>query len=280
MRVKTTASLLETTQPSDGQRCYPGTCSAGMYTPNMQLHRTQSTLPHCQDGMHPARPSATACSGPLRHGPSGGAWLTSTPPTAPLPPAPVRSRQGSSPGALPCFPLPSAPWGASSVLPTLWGSSNRPLPVRSCGPAPHRRGTRQTNPAPGPSTARTHQAEQTGRKLLFRSRCCEEKLAGRRLFPHHHLARPDTAQLTQTLPKVSQNPTPADQRQRLGTGQNSRPVPLTFTRLRLISSLAGCNFQSFPQLPSSTGTAEHDRSGAGRRGEGRESCGGGCCRGD
>lgn len=41
-------------------------------------------------------------------------------------------------------------------------------------------------------------------------------------------------------------------------------MPLTFPRLRLISWLAGCNFQSFPQLPSSTGAAGE---GAERRGK-------------
>ncbi|XP_063179932.1 proline-rich protein HaeIII subfamily 1-like [Chroicocephalus ridibundus] len=186
------------------------------------------------------------------------------------PPVPLSGPQrGSFPRRPPPAPRPAV------------GSPPRPLSPQRLHPAPEPPwvppAPRDTAPAPqeegaakGPPSQPYARQGRSTENSSSTPRSRQTKLARGRPPPPHE-PPPSLPALTRpNFPKPSQkNPPPPrpvkGKRPGGGTGRpprlrarrradrsGSRPVPLTFPRLRLIPSLAGCNFQSFPQLPSST----------------------------
>lgn len=225
-----------------------------------------------RDGTHP--PSGCRLLRAARHRPGGGA------PGGRTPASPTCSA--------PTGQLPWRPPGAPRSQPTA-GSWHRPLSSSSRSPA----GTRTSATAPqdarlaeDPPDLQTHhppgRASARGTALpltLPRSKTCQGRLCPpspatlpaltRSNFPkpsrRSQKYRPGRSRTTSGW---RDRPAPHWLPAAAGRGgverRGSGPVPLTFPLLRLISSLAGCNFQRFPQLPSSTGATGE---AAARRGE-------------
>lgn len=242
----------------------PSSCLAGMQTPlRHRKHNCTKLRLQTRDGTRPCPPSVPA---------PGSRTQARRRCRGALPAARPRSHLSGPYGT-------AAPSGAAPATRPIVGRPRRPVRPLRLQPAPerpwvpprHGRGPTGWGGGKGPRSRTEHSRHTAGRadarETSTHTPAKQNLSGGSRPPTPRYLTRPDTARLAETFPKVPKNP-PRQGKDRAGTGGTSRParprarcraerqpLPLTFPRLRLISSPAGCNFQSFPQLPSSRGAA-------------------------
>lgn len=242
----------------------PSSCLAGMRTP-LRHRKHNCTKLRLRTGTGRARARPRSPLPAAAHGPGGAA-------RGALPAARPRSHLSGPYGT-------AAPSGAAPATRPIVGSPRHPVRPLRLQPAPerpwvlprHGRGPTGWGGGKGPRSRTEHSRHTEGRadarETSTHTPAKQNLSGGGRPPTHRYLTRPDTARLAETFLKVPKTP-PRQGKDRAWTGGTSRParplarcraerqpLPLTFPRLRLISSPAGCNFQSFPQLPSSRGAA-------------------------